>query len=267
MEAGKMKSLSAALWSEGLKARRSKVFVVTVLFFAFVAIMLGLLMFVAKHPELAGRSATISAKASGLGNADWPSFLSLLVQTILALGPIGYGIVTSWVFGREYSDHVIKDLLALPTPRFTIVIAKFIIVVIWSILLSGTLFFLALVTGWAVHIPGWSSDLAQHSFITFSVSVLLTILLCSPVAFVASLSRGYLLPIGLVILLLIIIQLVGMGVPAAMLYFPWAIPALCSGVAGSSLPQPQFISYLVLGLTSILGFLGTVVWWNYTDQT
>ncbi|HEY9167843.1 MAG TPA: ABC transporter permease [Candidatus Kryptonia bacterium] len=262
-----MSSVLAALWSEALKARRSKVFVVTVILFAFVGLMMGLLTFVVKHPEIAGRSTTISAKASALGNADWPSFLSLLIQTILALGSLGYGIVTSWIFGREYSDRTLKDLLALPVPRSGIVAAKFIVVVIWSVILSLVLFVAALITGLAVGLSGWSGALVQHAFITFSVSALLTILLCTPVAFIASASRGYLLPVGVVILLLVMTQLVGMAMPGAMAYFPWAIPAICSGVAGSALPPAGLVSWIVLGLTSVFGYWGTVAWWNLADQS
>ncbi len=261
-----MNNLSPALWSEALKARRSKVFLVSILFFLFVGVMMGLLTFVARHPEIAGRSATMGAKASALGKADWPSFLDLLIQTILALGSLGYGIVTSWVFGREYSDRVIKDLLALPVPRSAIVAAKFIVVAAWSVILSLSLLAAALVTGWIVGLSGWTFALAQHAFLTYSLSALLTILLCTPVAFVASASRGYLLPIGFVILVLIITQLVGMALPGLMLYFPWAIPALCSGVAGSALPPPEPVSWIVLGLTSVLGYCATVSWWNHADQ-
>jgi ABC-type transport system involved in multi-copper enzyme maturation permease subunit len=43
---------------------------------------------------------------------------------------IGFAFVTSWVFGREYSDRTVKDLLALPAPRSSIVLSKFIVVVI-----------------------------------------------------------------------------------------------------------------------------------------
>lgn len=261
-----MSNLSAALWSEILKTRRSKVLPVTLGFFGFVAVMMGLLMIVAKHPELAGRSATLSAKASFLKNGDWSGFITLVLQAILALGPLGYGIVTSWVFGREYADHTAKDLLALPVSRSSIVIAKFVIVVIWSVILSVVFFLVALLTAWAVSIPGWTFFLFQHAFSTFSVSVLLTIVLCTPVAFIASLSRGYLLPIGYVILVLIMTQLVGMALPGIVIYFPWIVPALCSGIAGSSLPQPQLVSYAILALTGILGLVATVVWWEMADQ-
>ena len=261
-----MNNIPAALWSEALKARRSKVFIVSILFFLFVGIMMGMLTFVAKHPEIAGRSATMGAKASAIGKADWPNFLDLLIQAILALGSLGYGIVTSWVFGREYSDRVIKDLLALPVPRSAIVAAKFIVVAVWCVILSLAFFAAALVTGWIVGLSGWTLALAQHAVPAYWLSALLTVLLCTPVAFVASASRGYLLPIGFVILVLIITQLVGMALPGLMLYFPWAIPALCSGMAGSALPPPEPVSLVVLGLTSALGYWATVSWWDHADQ-
>lgn len=243
------------------------VFPVTIGFFAFIALMMGLLMIIAKHPELAGRSATLSAKASFLKNGNWSGFTTLLLQAILALGPLGYGIVASWVFGREYSDHTVKDLLALPVSRSAIVSAKFIVVAVWSVLLSAVFFVVALLTAWAVNIPGWSLPLAQHALSAFSVSVLLTIFLCTPVAFIASLSKGYLLPIGYVILVLIMTQLVGMALPGIVIYFPWIVPALCSGMAGNALPQPQIASYIILSLTGVLGFVGTVAWWELADQT
>jgi len=262
-----MKGLFTAFWAESLKSRRSKMLLATIIAFSFIAVMLGLLMFVSKHPEIAGRSATLSAKASAIGRADWPSYFGLLSQCILALGPIGFGIVTSWVFGREYSDRVVKDLLALPVSRFTIVLSKFIIIIIWNVLLSLTLFVFGLLTGLAVNISGWSGEIAYHAFIIFAGSSILTIPLCTPVAFIASCGRGYLLPIGFVILILIMTQLVGMGIPGIMPYFPWAIPALYSGLAGTAVPQPEAISYFILGLTSVLGLFGTAAWWRFADQT
>ena len=69
-------------------------------------------------------------------NVDWPSYLGLLVEMISALGLLGFGFIASWVFGREYSDRTVKDLLALPIPRSYIVVSKFIVIVIWSVLLA-----------------------------------------------------------------------------------------------------------------------------------
>jgi ABC-2 type transport system permease protein len=59
-----------------------------------------------------------------------------------------------------------------------------------------------------------------------------------------------------------------MGIPGILPYFPWAIPALFSGIVGrETLPHAGAISYFVLGLTCVLGIFGTAVWWRYSDQT
>jgi len=243
-------------------------FIITIIAFAFIASMMGLLMYAAHHPEIAGRSAALSAKTSVLGNADWPSFLSLLVQIILALGAIGFGMVASWVFGREYSDRVVKDLLALPVSRITIVISKFIIIAIWCILLALTLFIVGLLIGLAINIPGWSAVNTLNAFMRFITCSILTLLLCTPVAFLACLSRGYLLPVAFAILTLILTNFVAVGLPNMLPYFPWAIPALYSGISGrEALPQAGIISYFILFITCVLGFIGTAAWWHFADQT
>jgi ABC-2 type transport system permease protein len=225
------------------------------------------LMYVANHPEIAGRSAAIGKKSSRLGDGDWPSLMGFLVQVILALGQLRFGIVTAWVFGREFVDHAVRDLLALPTTRTTIVIAKFIVVAAWNMLLSITLFVVALATGWAEHLPGWSPLLFRRTLAVFSTGGLLTLVLCTPVAFVAGVSRGYLLPIGLSLLALITVQLVGMGLPGVVRYVPRAIPVLASGAAGAELPSATFISYAILVSTGIAGLAATVFWWRSADQS
>ena len=73
-----MKGLYAALWSESLKVRKSGMFLIIILIFAFVAFMLGLLVFLAKNPDLVSNSEVISAKARMIGKADWPSYFNLL---------------------------------------------------------------------------------------------------------------------------------------------------------------------------------------------
>ena len=38
------------------------------------------------------------------------------------------------------------------------------------------------------------------------------------------------------------------------------------GMAGSALPPPEPVSWIVLGLTSLLGYWATVSWWDHADQ-
>jgi len=261
-----MKNIDSAIWVESLKIHRSKIFWLTILFYLFMPFMMGLLMFVQKYPEISGKLGMIGTKASMVtfGEADWSSYFKLLNLIISMIGIIGFGFVTTWVFGREYSDRTVGDLLSLPTPRSSIVLSKFIVVAIWCLLLSIILFSFGLVVGGIIKLTGWSSELVFHNVTIFMVSSLLTILLCTPVAFIASWSRGYLSPIGFVILILIITQFVGLvGLGP---YFPWAIPALYSGVEGAESAQLGMISYIILFLTSIFGLAGTLAWWLYADQ-
>jgi ABC-2 type transport system permease protein len=261
-----MKEFAAALYVEMHKALKSKMLLGTIIFFVFIAFMLGFLMLVAKHPEIAGNSAILTTKASFISNANWNVFLGLMLQMALTLGLVGPAIVTIWVFGREYSDRVIKDLLALPVSRIKIVSAKFIIAFTWSILLMGLLFVCGLLAGLVVHLDGWSSELIIKNFRIYSISSILTILLFPVISLITCISRGYLLPVGVTILLLISTQFLFLGLPSIAPYFPWAVPGLTSGVAGPFSPKPEIISYVILGLTTLLGIGGTSAWWKYADQ-
>ena len=261
-----MNSISSTLWAESLKVYRSKMLWISVLVFLFVPLMMGAVLFVVKNPEFAGRLGLIGTKAAILRfeNTDWQTYLGLINQIAAGVGLLGFAFVTSWVFGREYSDRTVKDLLALPVPRSSIVISKLIIVAVWCAFLSVILFSVGLVVGRLIQFPGWSGEVALQSGHVFIVTSLLTILLCTPVAFFASYGRGYLPPIGFAILTLIIAQfagLVGLGP-----YFPWGIPLLFAAGAGTGSAQLGGTSYLILVLTSFLGLIGTLAWWRYADQ-
>jgi len=260
-----MKNILAAIWAEGLKIRRSKMFLITILAFILVPMLMSLMMYLAKNQELAHKLGILGAKATVLNlTADWSTFFGFLNMAIAAIGLVGFGFVTSWDFGREYSDHTAKDLLALPTPRSSIVLAKFVVVVLWCALLSFILLASGLIAGEVVQLSGWTTETALHSVSIFAVAALLTILLCTPVAFFASLSRGYLAPVGFVILALGISQFVGaLGFAQ---YFPWSIPMLYTGAAGAESAQLGIVSYIVLLSTSALGLVGTLAQWRYADQ-
>ncbi|MFX0066736.1 MAG: ABC transporter permease [Candidatus Hermodarchaeota archaeon] len=260
-----MIGLFVAFWAEHLKIRRSKIFLLTFLACLFMTMIMGLLMFVAKNPELAQKFGILGIKASILEvEANWSTYFGFLNMGIAMGGLIGFGFVTSWVFGREYSDRTMKDLLALPIPRLSIVSAKFVAIVIWCILLSVFSIISGLIIGIIVGLAGWSNEFILHSVYIFMMTSVLTIVLCTPVAFIANFGRGYLAPIGFVIVTAIIAQF--MGVLGLSPYTPWAIPALYCNAGGAEAVQLGIISYIILFLTGIIGLISTFVWWRYADQ-
>jgi ABC-2 type transport system permease protein len=260
-----MKNVVAAFSCEALKVFRSKILWITILGFLMVPLAGGFFMFILKDPELARSSGLISTKAHLAGIADWPSYFQFLAQGVAVGGLFIYGFVTSWVFGREYSDRTVKDLLALPISRTLIVAAKFMMVFLWCLFLALLVFGVGLWVGKIVAMPGWSGELAFQGFRTFFIAALLTTALSTPVAFFASFGRGYLSPLGFVLFSLLLVNIVaetGYGE-----FFPWAIPALYSGVAGSAAALPGIISYVLVVMTSLVGLVGTSLWWRYADQT
>jgi ABC-2 type transport system permease protein len=261
-----MKGTLISLRMEALKIRKSKVFFLSIVFFAFIPCMMGLLMFVQKYPDLAGKLGMIGTKSSMMrfGEANWQNYLTLLSETIAAIGLIGYGFLISWIFGREYSDRTVKDILALPVSRTEIVLSKFLAASIWSILLTFVFLLSGVFIGKIINLSGWAEAIVQQHIKTFVITCFLTLFLSAPVAFFASFSSGYLLPLAFIILTLLIANftgLVGLGP-----YFPWAIPGIYSMPGAGTGVHLGFISYFILFLTFLAGFAGTILWWLFADQ-
>jgi ABC-2 type transport system permease protein len=259
-----MKDIKATLITERIKLRRSRIFMITIIIFIIIPLMMGLMMFVAKNPEMSAKLGMVGTKATLFGRNDWSGFLGLLIQSIATIGYIGFGFVTSWIFGREFSDRTLKDILALPVSRSSIVISKFIIIFFWCALLTLILYSVGLFIGMIIDISGWSTQVFSQFTEKFFITSFLTFLLCTPVAFFASYGKGIIAPLGFLILTLVMAQfigLVGLGP-----YFPWAIPGVYTAPAGTEGMQLVMSSYIILICTCVCGFFGTISWWRYADH-
>src|SRR5688572_21150373 len=261
-----MGAFLSALWAEALKARRSKVPLLASIGFTLAPLMDGLFMFIMKDPERAREMGLLSVKAQlAMSTADWSTFFSVLTQAIAVGGVIVFSIVTAWDFGREYSDHTAKDLMALPTSREKIVAAKLIVISAWVLVTILWIYLIGLIVGNLVDIPGWTNGLAWNSFLEVLVTAGMTLLLMTPVAFIASMGRGYLPPLAWAVLTIFFSQIIaatGWGD-----WFPWSVPALYSGVVGPRSEQLGIHSYVLVMLAGIAGFAATFWWWLNADQT
>lgn len=259
-----MKQLSASLYGEFLKIKKSKIFWITFATMTIIPLMGGFFMFVLKDPELAKSSGLLGAKAQLVGEASWPSYFGLLSQAIAVGGILVFGFIFSWIFGREYSDRTYKDFLAISITRTSIVLGKFITASLWCMLLSLFVFGLGFVIGSIIELPNGSAEINQTGFSKYVISALLTILLSFPVAFFASYGCGYLAPLGFVVITLVLAQVIAAAGHGY--YFPWSIPALYSQIAGPVSEPIGMVSYLIVLFTGLLGFTGTILWWKFADQ-
>jgi ABC-2 type transport system permease protein len=256
-----MTYLLSSLWAETLKARRSKVPLLASIGFTLAPLMDGLFMFIMKDPERAREMGLLSVKAQlAMTDATWSTFFSVLTQAIAVGGVIVFSIVTAWVFGREFSDHT-----ATPTSRESIVTAKLLVISAWVVLTSLWLYLIGLAIGGLVNIPGWTNKLAFESLSDVLVTAGMTLLLMTPVAFIASMGRGYLPPLAWAVLTIFFSQIIaatGWGD-----WFPWSVPALYSGVVGPRSEQLGIHSYVLVIVAALIGCAATYWWWRNADQT
>jgi ABC-2 type transport system permease protein len=259
-----MKNIKAALICEFMKLNRSGIFWITIVLFIFIPTMFGLMMYISQHPDLISKMGIVGTKAKLFGENDWNGYFGILNQSIATIGLIAFGFVTSWIFGSEYTNRTMKDLLALPVSRTSIVIAKFLVTMAWCALLAIIYISVALLAGKIVGIPGWESERTAEFLHRFFSIAFLTMLLCTPVGFFAGYGRGILAPLGFVIVTLILAQF--MGISGLGPYFPWAIPGVYS--VGENVPGMILTktSYIILILTFLAGFACTALWWKKADH-
>mgnify|MGYP000872785765 CR=1 FL=1 len=230
--------LHAFIRNETLKVRRSVVFWVVAAVFAALPLLIGLL----KQPGL-----------------DWGTYYSNVLDSIASLLVVGFSFTSAWVFGREYTDRTIKDLLVKPIPKSYSVLSKFIVTAMWNILIALFAFAMITAAGAVNGAHGGSADTFLRVFGTYMTAALFIMAVSSTSALIANLTKGYLAPIGVIFVIIIVSNAVvqfGFGP-----YFPWTIPVLLAKGADIG-----FVSVMILALTAIAGFAGTVAWWRYAEH-
>ncbi len=257
-----MNNLSDMVWIEWRKVIRSKMPLGTALGSLFMPLGIAFLIFVSKNPEISQKLGLISAKADLLAYSatDWQSYLGFFGQLIAAGGFFLYVLVISWVFGREFSDGTLKDLLAVPVQRATILLAKFIVVATWSAILTLIIIAFGLLMGAVIQLPGASLQVIANGVGLLLFTAVLVIAGVLPFALFASLGRGYLLPLSMTVALLMltnVMVVIGWGE-----YFPWAVPALLSQ-GDRALTA---VSYWTVVAVALAGIVATYTWWKYADQ-
>lgn len=259
-----MNNLLDITFIEFKKAWRSKMLFITLLAILFISIVGALFIVLIKHPEQAKNLGIINTKAQLIGaTASWDFYLGFYSQAIGVGGMIIFSFIAAWVFGREYIDKKLKDLLALPTSRTTIVLAKFGLISVWALTFSWLALAVGIGLGFLIGLPGLSRELLIGGITRAVVASLLAVCLAWAVALVANITRSYFPAIGALVLIVALAQIataLGWGE-----YFPWAVVGMYANPENPIALGPP--SYIIVVITGLLGVLGTVWWWRYADHS
>ncbi len=261
-----MNGLRAAISTEFLKSRRSRVPWGVGAGFTAAPLVMGLFMVILKDPEGARALGLLGAKAQlTAGTADWPTFLNLLGQATTVGGAVLFAFLAAWVVGREFTDRTLRGLLANPTPRQTIVAAKATVIASWGIAVSAWVLALGLAIGALVGLPGWSSADAAGTIASIALAMVLTIGLQAWAMFFAGVGRGYIAPLAWAVGMVAtsqVLSVLGWGS-----WFPWSVPAILAGAGGTQVEPVSAAAVVAVVVVVIGGLAATIVWWERADHT
>ncbi len=252
------------LVTELMKLRRTKVTWLSLLAFALGPAGGALFMWIVEHPGMAERMGLLGTKADLLGiEATWSGYFAMLTQMVGLVGQLVLAVIAAYVFGREYVDGTARNMMALPLGRAWFVAGKFVVAAGWWALLVGAILVEGCLLALALRLPGFSGAVLSRGVHDVLLAAYVGFLLVPVVAWIATLGRGYLLPLGFAMLMLVagnILGATGWG-----RWFPWSIVPLFAGVAG---PRHEVLapgSVIVVAITCGIGVTLTVAQVRWRD--
>jgi ABC-2 type transport system permease protein len=182
----------------------------------------------------------------------WAGYFIAAIQVTGAAGFVGYGVVLSWLFSREFADGTITGLFAIPVSRPSIAAAKFAVYLAWGLVTATALLLALIVLGLVSGLGSLPADVVPWFGRQFGLSVF-SIVIATPAAWAATLGRSVLAGIGTTIAILVLSQV--SVIAGAGGWFPFAAPALWamhSDITVTSLQLSLVIPVVALGIALTL---------------
>lgn len=236
----------AALSTEWSKFARATVVRATTAIMVFgIALMCSSMLLAAgtDDPQLAAKLGPL------IDPGGWSGYFSGAAQVSAVGSLLAYGVVLSWLFGREFADGTITGLFALPVSRSTIAAAKLAIYLLWAVATSVMLLIALLGFGVIFGLGALPAELIP-ALGRQCVLTVLTAVVAFPVAWAATVGRSVLTGVGATIGILVISQvaiLVGAGG-----WSTFSAPGLWAVSGGASVSVLQLFLVAPLALVSVV---------------
>src|SRR5699024_11360845 len=81
----------------------------------------------------------------------------------LIIGAPLYGVVTTYLFNREYVENTIKNILTIPVSRVSFIMSKTLLLFMWIMMLTMIAWFLTLFLGLLTQFDGLDISLLVRS--------------------------------------------------------------------------------------------------------
>ena len=231
---------------EFLKLKRSKIFLLSILMAALPSI----LMFIATFAF--DETQSFDALFSTVN-----MYMSALFAILL------FSIIISYLFGREYNEHTLKTMLTVPISRGKFLISKYVMFLIWILILTVVTSLSTLAFGFAAGLSGFTLQLFINSFAELLFANILLFLTFSPFVFI-SLFITNMVPAMVGGASLTLVSLLVNGQSWAP-YVPWACPYLISSGEIADYGVSLMIPYGVILVTFLIGIVVSYIYFTRKD--
>jgi bacitracin transport system permease protein len=232
---------------EFLKIKRSPLIMMSIMGISITPLLLGLIF-----PKT----------ADGLESVTFTSFLeNVQLLNLMLMGILMFGLITSYVFSKEFEEDTLKSTLVIPIRRSRLLLDKFLVVFVWilSLLFINVIEVIVICMIWGVEGVTLSSIVAAFGLALRDGLIFLPLL--TPIVFVTLLIRRYVAGIVFSISV-VVINMVALNSEVYYAYYPYTIPLFLTGPVPEEMIISVPISILILLGTGLLGAIGSVVYFR-----
>ena len=231
---------------EFLKLKRSKIFLLSLL----GAILPPLLMFIAVTSFDEGQTFEMLFTNVNM-------YMSAMFAVLI------FAIIISYLFGREYNEHTLKTMLTIPVSRGKFLASKYVMFLVWIIILTVVTSLSTLVFGFAAGLDGFSLKLFIDSFVHLLYANVLLFLTFSPFVFV-SLFITNMVPAMVGGAALSLVNMMVYGQKWAP-FVPWTCPYLIASGEIAEYSTGIGVSYGIILVTFAIGVIISYIYFTKTD--
>ena len=231
---------------EFLKLKRSKIFLLSLLMAALPSV----LMFIATFAFDETQSFTMLFSTVNM-------YMSALFAILL------FSIIIAYLFGREYNEHTLKTMLTVPISRGKFLASKYIMFLIWILILTVVTSVTTLAFGFIAGLTGFTVQLFINSLAELLFSNILLFLTFSPFVFL-SLFITNMVPAMVGGASLTLVNLLVEGQTWAP-YVPWTCPYLISSGEIADYSVGLMTPYIMIMATFLVGIVISYVYFTKKD--
>ena len=231
---------------EFLKLKRSKIFLLSLL----GAVLPPVLMFIAVTAFDEGQTFEVLFTNVNM-------YMSAMFAVLI------FAIIISYLFGREYNEHTLKTMLTIPVSRSKFLASKYVMFLVWIVILSLVTSISTLAFGFAAGLDGFSLKLFIESAIQLLYANVLLFLTFSPFVFI-SLFITNMVPamVGGAGLTLVNLMVYGQNWAP---FVPWVCPYLIASGEIAEYSTGIGVSYAIILVTFLVGLAISYIYFTKTD--